>query len=127
MIDTGGDAVIYGVVNYPGLATVDIGTGSQGFTMGTPLPSPHVAVVNGVSFYIGTLPKSACDYSYLVIDTTSPSASARAQHWLRRERRWPGVLDHRQPREHRHVHDRQVGPTQLQPRAVGHATRTVQR
>jgi hypothetical protein len=76
MIDTGGDAIIYGVVNYPGLATVDIGTGSQGFTMEALLPSPHVAVVNGVSFYIGTLPKSACDYSYLVIDTTSPSASA---------------------------------------------------
>ena len=35
-----------------------------------------MAVVNGVSFYIGTLPKSACDYSYLVIDTSSPSASA---------------------------------------------------
>ncbi len=76
MIDTGGDAVIYGVVNYPGLAKVDIGTGSQGFTMESRLPSPHVAVVNGVSFYIGTLPRSACDYSYLVIDTTSPSASA---------------------------------------------------
>ena len=38
MIDTGSDAVIYGVVNYPGLATVDIGTGSQGFTMQTRLP-----------------------------------------------------------------------------------------
>lgn len=76
MIDTGGDAVIYGVVNYPGLAKVVIGTGTQGFTMDEVLPSPHVAVVNGVSFYIGTLPKSACTYSYLVIDTTSPSASA---------------------------------------------------
>jgi hypothetical protein len=76
MIDTGGDAVIYGVVNYAGLAKVMIGTGSQGFTMDETLPSPHVAVVNGVSFYIGTLPKSACAYSYLVIDTTSPSASA---------------------------------------------------
>lgn len=76
MIDTSGDAVIYGIVNYPGLATVTIGTGTQGFTIDAALPSPHVAVVNGVSFYIGTLPKSACDYSYLVIDTTSPSASA---------------------------------------------------
>jgi hypothetical protein len=76
MIDTGGDAVIYGVVNYPGLATVTIGTGEQGFTIEKTLPSPKVAVVNGVSFYIGTLPQSACDYSYLVIDTTSPSASA---------------------------------------------------
>jgi hypothetical protein len=76
MIETGGDAIIYGVVNYPGLATVEVGTGSQGFTMGTNLPSPHVAVVNGVSFYIGTLPRSACDYTYLVVETTSRSASA---------------------------------------------------
>jgi hypothetical protein len=76
MIDTGGEAVIYGVVNYPGLAKVTIGTGSQGFTMDAVLPSPQVAVVDGVSFYIGTLASSACAYSYLVIDTTSPSASA---------------------------------------------------
>lgn len=58
------------------VAKVEIGTGSQGFTMNKVLPSPHVAVINGVSFYIGTLPQSACTYSYLVIDTTSPSASA---------------------------------------------------
>jgi hypothetical protein len=76
MIDTGSDAVIYGVVNYPGLAKVVVGTGTQGFTIDHALPSPHVSVVNGVSFYIGTLPQSACAYSYLVIDTTSPSASA---------------------------------------------------
>jgi hypothetical protein len=77
LIATNGDAIIYGVVNYPGLATVHVGTGEQGFTMDTTLPSPHAMVVDGVSFYIGTLPKSACDYSYLVIDTSSGSYTAQ--------------------------------------------------
>ena len=30
-----------------------------------------------MSFYIGTLPKSACAYSYLVIDTTTGSYTAQ--------------------------------------------------
>ena len=73
---TGGDAIIYGVVDYPGLAKVRVGTGSLGsLTMGTVLPSPHVSVVDGVSFYIGTLPQLACSYSYFEINTTSPSYS----------------------------------------------------
>ena len=76
MIDTGGDAIIYGVVDYPGLAKVQVGTGSLGsLAMGTALPSPHVSVVDGVSFYIGTLPHSSCSYSYFEINTTSPSYS----------------------------------------------------
>jgi hypothetical protein len=77
MIDTGADAIIYGVVDYPGLAKVQIATGSLNtFATGAALPSPHVSVVNGVSFYIGTLPKPACAYSYFEINTTSPSYSA---------------------------------------------------
>ncbi len=76
MIDTGGDAIIYGVVGYPGLAKVQIGAGALGsLAMGTVLPSPHVSVVDGVSFYIGTLPHSSCSYSYFEINTTSPSYS----------------------------------------------------
>ena len=76
MIDTGGDAIIYGVVDYPGLAKVQVGTGAIGsLAMGTALPSPHVSVVDGVSFYIGTLPHSSCSYSYFEINTTSPSYS----------------------------------------------------
>jgi hypothetical protein len=78
MIDTGGDAIIYGVVDYPGLAQVQVSTGSiNSFAVGTVLPSPHVSVVNGVSFYIGTLPQSACSYSYFEINTTSTSYSAQ--------------------------------------------------
>lgn len=76
MIDTGGDAIIYGVVDYPGLAKVQMSTGAlNSLAVGTVLPSPHVSVVDGVSFYIGTLPKSACTYSYFEINTTSPSYS----------------------------------------------------
>ena len=76
MIDTGGDAVIYGVVGYPGLAKVQIGTGALGsLAMATALPSPHVSVVDGVSFYIGTLPHPSCSYSYFEINTTSPDYS----------------------------------------------------
>jgi hypothetical protein len=78
MIDTGGDAVIYGVVDYPGLAKVQISTGAlNSFAVGTVLPSPHVSVVDGVSFYIGTLPHSSCSYNYFEINTTSPSYSAQ--------------------------------------------------
>ena len=77
MIDTAQDAVIYGVVNYPGLAKVQISTGQiNSFALGTVLPAPHVEVVDGVSFYIGTLPQPACSYHYLEVNTTSQSYSA---------------------------------------------------
>lgn len=77
MIDTGQDAVIYGVVNYPGLAKVQISTGQiNSFAVGTILPAPHVEVVDGVSFYIGTLPRPACSYHFFEVNTTSPSYSA---------------------------------------------------
>ena len=78
MIDTGGDAVIYGVVDYPGQAKVQISTGAlNSFAVGTVLPYPHVSVVDGVSFYIGTLPHSSCSYNYFEINTTSPSFSTQ--------------------------------------------------
>ena len=76
MIDTRGDGVIYGVVDYPGLSTVQISTGTiNSLAVGTVLSSAHVEVVNGVSFYIATLPKSACSYSYFEINTTSRTYS----------------------------------------------------
>jgi len=78
MIDTGQDAVVYGVVDYPGLAKVQVSTGQiNSFAVGKVLPSPQVQVVDGVSFYIGTLPQPACSYHYFEINTTSPTASAQ--------------------------------------------------
>jgi hypothetical protein len=77
LIDVGPEGVVVGIVGYPGLATVDLSESSAGtFDVGQQLPSPAVQVVDGVSFFIGTLPKSACNYSSLELNTTSPGVSA---------------------------------------------------
>jgi hypothetical protein len=75
--DIGTQGIVYGVVGYPGLAKVQLYTSTVGtFDRGTPLPAPGVQVVKGVSFFIGTLPRSACDYPALELNTTSPGESA---------------------------------------------------
>ena len=77
MIDIGPQALVYGVVGYPGLATVSLYSSTAGtFDRGTQLPAPRVAVVRGVSYFIGLLPRSACDYPSLELNTTSPGVSA---------------------------------------------------
>jgi YVTN family beta-propeller protein len=78
MADLGPDAIVYGVVGYPGLAKVDLYTGTVGsFATGTALPSPAVRVVNGVSFFIGVLPRSACDYRSLELNSAAKGASSQ--------------------------------------------------
>jgi hypothetical protein len=77
LIDDGGQAVVAGVVGYPGLADVALSKGTVGtFEVGAALPSPSVQVVNGVSFFIGTLPDSPCSYGSLEMNTTSPAVSS---------------------------------------------------
>jgi hypothetical protein len=77
LIDVGSDGVVAGIVGYPGLATVSLSESSVGtFEVGQALPSPSVQVVDGVTFFIGTLPESACDYPSLEVNTTSPGVSA---------------------------------------------------
>jgi hypothetical protein len=72
-----GTGIVYGVVGYHGLAKVDLYQSTAGtFDKGTPLPKPSVSIVNGVSFFIGTLPRSACDYPALELNSTSPGVSA---------------------------------------------------
>ncbi len=78
LIDMGSSGIAVGVVGYPGKATVDIAKSTAGtFDAGSPLPSPEVQVVEGVSFFIGVLPTSACAYSSLELNTTSPGFSAQ--------------------------------------------------
>ena len=73
LIDAGPRAVVAGVVDVPGLAKVALGEGTRGtFDIGRSLPSPSVRVVDGVSFFIGTLPQSACDYHSLELTATTP-------------------------------------------------------
>jgi hypothetical protein len=77
MLDVGPEAIVYGVVGYPGLAKIDLSVGQiDSFTPGTALPTPQVQVVNGVSFFIGALPKPACSYTAFELNTTSPGVSA---------------------------------------------------
>jgi hypothetical protein len=77
MLDVGHHAIVYGVIGYPGRATVYLTTGTVGsFTPGHALPSPDVKVVDGVSFFIGALPKPACSYGAFELNTTSPGVSA---------------------------------------------------
>lgn len=65
------------MIGHPGKAKIDLSAGTVGtFTPGKALPSPAVIVVNGVSFFVGTLPESACDYPALELDSTSPGVSA---------------------------------------------------
>jgi hypothetical protein len=76
LADTGGQGLVYGVVGYPGLAKVWLYKSTTGtFDTGAQLPSPDVRVVDGVSFFIGTLPRSVCDYPSLELNATSPGVS----------------------------------------------------
>jgi hypothetical protein len=73
LIDAGPRAVVAGVVDLPGLTKVALSESTRGtFDVGRSLPSPSVRVVDGVSFFIGTLPESACDYHSLELTTTQP-------------------------------------------------------
>ena len=77
MLDVGSNAIVYGVIGYPGLARLELSVGTiDSFAPGQALPSPRVQVVHGVSFFIGALPKAACSYSALELDSTSPGVSA---------------------------------------------------
>jgi O-antigen ligase len=78
LIDAGPHGVVAGVVGYPGLAKVALSESTpRTFDVGRALPSPSVRLVQGVSFFIGTLPESACNYASLELNTTSPGVSAQ--------------------------------------------------
>jgi hypothetical protein len=77
LIDAGSNGIVAGVVGNPGLARISLSEGNVGtFDVGQKLRTPTVRVVDGVSFFLGALPKSACDYSSLELNTTSPGVSA---------------------------------------------------
>ena len=78
LLDPGATGVVAGVIGYPGKATVQVSESTVGtFDVGTPLPAPAVQIVQGVSFFIGALPKSACDYPSLELNATAAGVSAQ--------------------------------------------------
>ena len=73
-----GTGIVYGVIGYSGLAKVHLYTSTTGtFDTGQPLPAPSVIVVHGVSFFIGTLPKSACAYPSLELNAAAKQGSSQ--------------------------------------------------
>ncbi|MCL2419563.1 MAG: hypothetical protein FWD04_09740, partial [Conexibacteraceae bacterium] len=60
----GGNGVVIGVIGYKGDATVKLSVATGGFSTGA-LYSGNTIPANGTGFFIGTLPKSACDYPSL--------------------------------------------------------------
>jgi hypothetical protein len=73
-----GTGIAYGVIGYPGRAKVDLYKSTVGtFDRGARLPAPSVTVVHGVSFFIGTLPRSACDYRSLELNATAKQGSSQ--------------------------------------------------
>jgi hypothetical protein len=78
LADVGASGLVYGVIGYPGLATVHLYTSTVGtFDTGQALPAPAVTVVRGVSFFIGALPKSACDYPSLELNAAAQEGSSQ--------------------------------------------------
>lgn len=78
MADVGSSALVYGVIGYPGPAKVELYTSTvRTCDRGAALPSPSVRVVDGVSFFIGTLPRSACDYRSLELNSAAREGSSQ--------------------------------------------------
>ena len=78
LADIGPAAIVYGVIGYPGRAKISLYTSTAGtFDRGQPLPAPSVTVVHGVSFFIGTLPRSACDYPSLELNSAARQGSSQ--------------------------------------------------
>lgn len=78
LIDAGPMGIVAGVIGYPGLATVQVAESTVGtFAVGHVLPTPAVQIVQGVSFFVGALPESACDYPSLELNATAGAASAQ--------------------------------------------------
>ena len=77
LLDGNGGGIVYGVIGYPGAAKIRLTKGTVAtFTPGESLPTPSVHVIDGVSFFIGSLPGSACSYPALELDSTSADYSA---------------------------------------------------
>jgi DNA-binding beta-propeller fold protein YncE len=67
LIDASGHGVIYGYVANPGNYAIKLTPG--------PLSAPVVSRVQGGTFFIGVLPRSACAYPSLVLDATTSSVT----------------------------------------------------
>jgi DNA-binding beta-propeller fold protein YncE len=71
VIDAGSQGIVYGYVANPGHYAIKL---TSSGTSPAP-PAPAEQQVQGGTFFIGVLPKSACSYSTMVLNATTASAS----------------------------------------------------
>jgi hypothetical protein len=78
---SGGNGIVIGVSGYDGPANIKLSVGApRSFVAGTLLYSGHTVSADGTGFFIAQLPKSACDYSWLVLNATA--SNGHSQHLL---------------------------------------------
>lgn len=78
---SGGNGIVIGVSGYNGGANIKLSVGTpNSFQPGALLYTGHTISANGTGFLIARLPKSACDYSWLVLNTTGNTG--HSQHLL---------------------------------------------
>jgi hypothetical protein len=68
LIDSGGQGIVYGYVGSPGRYSIKLSSAGA-------LPAPAAQQVQGGTFFIGLLPKSACAYSSMVLNATAGGTS----------------------------------------------------
>ena len=77
----GGHGVVIGVSGYDGPANIKLSVGTAySFHPGGLVYSGHTVSADGTGFFIAQLPKSACDYSWLVLNATA--SHGHSQHLL---------------------------------------------
>jgi hypothetical protein len=75
---SGGGGIVIGVSGYHGAATAKVFLGTRdSFNTGTLLYSGHTVSADGTGFFIGQLPKSACDYSSLQLSVKARSGASQ--------------------------------------------------
>lgn len=88
---SGGRGIVIGVSGYRGVASAKVFVGTPNtFKAGTLLYSGHTISADGTGFFIGQLPKSACDYSSLELNVKAGSSAS--QHNLEFSSCHPGKL-----------------------------------
>jgi DNA-binding beta-propeller fold protein YncE len=65
LIDTVGHGIVYGYIQYPQNVAVTLASSS-------PLPPPATVRLHGLTFFIETLPRPACDYHTLILRGHAP-------------------------------------------------------
>jgi hypothetical protein len=75
---SGGSGIVIGVSGYHGAANAKVFVGTPNtFNTGTLLYSGHTVSADGTGFFIGELPKPACDYSSLELGVKAGSSGSQ--------------------------------------------------